>query len=64
MAHVIELSDAERYVLDVELETSLNSYRRDLCSPVDAAHEKSLNEFVAAIVSIRSKLYPNRKAAA
>ena len=63
MTHVIELSDAERYVLDIELQTRLNDYHLDLRHPVDAAHENCLREFIAAIVSIRSKLYPNRTAA-
>ena len=61
--HTIILSSEERYVLDVELETRLHVYRNDLRTPVDAAHEKCLYEFIAAIVSVRSKLYPSRAAA-
>jgi hypothetical protein len=63
MTHTIELSTEERYVLDIELETRLYKYRNDLRAPVDAAHEEILNQFIAAILSVRAKLYSNHAAA-
>ena len=60
--HTIVLSSEERYVLDVELETRLHVYRNDLRAPVDVAHKKCLHEFIAAIVSVRAKLYPEHAA--